>query len=105
MLGLMQTTSATKETPLMWASMRRHAPVSSALLEAHANPNTHDRYGITALIDAVMGQKAEIVEILAGHPGVDVNQQARPADRLCHMLALKISSPNSDVTCLQDFPA
>jgi ankyrin repeat protein len=63
----------------------------SALLEAHANPNAHDRYGITALIDAVMGQEAEIVEILAEHPGVDVNQQACPAGRLCHMLAIKIS--------------
>jgi ankyrin repeat protein len=101
MLGLMQTTSTMKEAPLMWASMRRHAPMISAFLEAHANPNAHDRYGITALIDAVMGQEAEIVETLAGHSGVDVNRQAR----LCHMLAIKFSPPNSEVTCLQDFPA
>jgi hypothetical protein len=77
----------------------------SALLGAHANPNAHHRYGITALIDAVMGQEAEIVVTLAGHPGVDVNRQARPAARLSHMLAIKISPPNSEVTCLQDFPA
>jgi ankyrin repeat protein len=60
--------------PLLEASRRGHSEVALALIEAGADVNARDAYGVTAMMFAAICGSAEVIERLIDE-GADVNAQ------------------------------
>ena len=66
-----------RRTPLLWAAERGHDCIVRLLCDNGADPNSHDKYGHTPLLAAVIREHEEVVRTLLNAPNVNPNAVTR----------------------------
>lgn len=65
-----------KRTPLSYACSHGHLDVVQELLKRHyCRPDREDNEGNTPFLWATRGEHVQIIDVLAGNPGVDINHR------------------------------
>jgi ankyrin repeat protein len=71
-------------TELFWEELEKDNPdlqvIEDILAYSPIDVNMQDRYGWTALIEAMYRRNEKCVELLLNHPGIDVNLQDEDGD-------------------------
>ena len=87
---------------LHWAAAKGCRPhFFRRLLDRIDDVNAANRYGVTALMCAAEGDQLDILKIILGAPGIDVNVQDNSQDTVLHW-AVKNNHPNIVAALLED---
>ncbi|KAL8726116.1 MAG: hypothetical protein Q9166_006908 [cf. Caloplaca sp. 2 TL-2023] len=94
---------ANGQTPLMFACRRGHAATVSLLLEHDASAETHNHSGGTALFEAVVHDRVDVVAVLLQAPALNINEEhLHNAERTPLMFAAKDNYADVVDRLLQD---